>query len=811
MKKTRALLLIIFIAATVCLAACLFGCAKKYTVTYLAAEGGYISGETTQTVSAHKDTTAVYVDPDDGYYFDGWSDGDGHFVRTDKDVTSDITVTATFKRWTFTVQYIAGSYGKIEGESSQIVNMYDNSAEVTAVPYEGYTFVGWSDDVSEATRFEERVEGNVRVYAIFEQKPYVVSFSAGANGSIAGESEQTVVHGNKISAVTATPDWGYVFTGWSDGVQTATRSDIVKADIQATAYFERGFEGGDGSVSNPFTISTYKQLRNIVSYPAEYFKLVNDLDLTGINHQPLFEAQEQTAGGSQPFNVRASKTQTFTGELDGCGYSIKNMTVDCGSQYPSLFGVLDEGFVKNLSVEDAVIKTVDFDTAGGKKYYVGILAGVLNAFAQNVSVSGEIIVNGLHHSGVTVGGLAGQAFYPMINCSSDVDITVNDVVINKTGINSSFCFGGLAGICSAWSVAGCEAKGAITINNSQATNPNSAVISAGGLIGYCYCFGTENTDGDTDEDIEATVRIVNCSSSVNITENKSDVNASGFICVLEAYKFEISDCLSTGDVRSYMAGGFFNSLYAQTQSVIENCRTEGNITARARACGFGFSIRNVKFLGCSVSGDISANGYAGGFFYVAYRAATLRDCIVEGNLTAKYACGFGYVAMAGTVFERCGFTGSIQCSRHGAGICHRMTKTIIRNCYSMGNITVVNTENSNETIGVGGICSWSDGSQIENCYFAGTISVEDEYPSNSYLGIVVGRSSSTAITNCHALVGEDSAVQDVVGKSLGDENEYDIITYANVEDMYNIADALNEGQEEIVWQNVPEGLPEFAV
>lgn len=809
MKKSRAIFLIICLVATVCLAAGLCGCAKKYTVTYLADEGGYINGETTQIVSAHKDTTSVSVEPLDGYNFDGWSDGNGSFLRTDKDVTSDITVTATFKRRTFTVQYIAGSYGKIEGESSQIVNMYDNSAEVTAVPNEGYTFVGWSDDVSEATRFEESVESDVSVYAIFEPKIYGVKFSAGENGAIEGECEQTVTHGKKLSSVTATPDWGYVFTGWSDGVKTATRSDIVKAEIQATAYFERGFEGGDGSVRNPFTISTYKQLCNIVSYPAEYFKLVNDLDLTGINHAPLFEMEKPSAGGSQPFNVRASESKSFIGEFDGGGHSIKNMTVDCGSQYPSLFGVLDEGFVKNLSIENASIKTVDFDTTGGKYYYVGILAGVLNGFAKDVTVSGEIIVNGLHHDGVAVGGLAGQAFYPMINCSSNVNITANDVVSNQTRMTNPFCFGGLAGVCSSWSVARCEANGTITINNSQARIPYVYDMSAGGLIGYCI--GNRNTDDDTDEDIGATVRIVNCSSSVNIIENESDIQASGFISVINVDKFEISDCLSKGDVRSNVAAGFLNYLYVQAESVIENCRTEGNIVAKARACGFvsGENIKYVNFLRCSVGGDISANGYAGGFFYSTLGAITVEDCIVESNLTGAAACGFGYFIMAGTVFERCGFTGSIQCGRQGAGICFRMTKTIIRNCYSTGNISVLNAEHPDETIGVGGICAWADNSQIENCYFAGAISVEAEYRSNSYLGIFVGRSSKSAVKNCHTLHEEDSDIQNVIGKSYGDENEYDIASYASVEDMYAIADTLNEGQEEAVWQNVPDGLPEL--
>ncbi len=462
-KVFLATLFLIMLSATISL----IGCAKKeFTVSYLSGDGGYISGEVSQIVSENGSTQPVAVIPYDGYYFTRWSDGDGSFVRVDKNVTSDITVTATFKRWTFSVQYVAGSYGTIQGESSQTVNMYDDSTEVTAIPNEGYKFVGWSDGITEATRYEESVENDVKLYAKFEIKTYSVKFSAETHGTITGECEQTVKHGDKHSTVTAKPDWGYVFAGWSDGVTEATRSDTVKTDIDVTAHFERGFEGGDGSVRNPFKISTYKQFCNIVSYPAEYFKLINDLDLTGINHRPLFEEDKPTAGVVQPFTLnRSGENESFSGEFDGCGHSIKNLTVDCDSEYPSLFGVLGGGgYVKNLNIVNASIATTDFDTSKGK-YFVGILAGVLNCFAQNVTVSGEIIIDGLSHDGVAIGGLVGQAFCPMINCSGNVDIRANKIESNKIMTANPFCIGGLAGVCSSWSVADCISEGTITVND----------------------------------------------------------------------------------------------------------------------------------------------------------------------------------------------------------------------------------------------------------------------------------------------------------------------------------------------------------
>ncbi len=65
-----------------------------------------------------------------------------------------------------------------------------------------------------------------------------LTYTAGENGSITGETSQTILEGQDGTTVTAVPNTGYTFTSWSDGVLTASRTDTnVTADITVTAEF----------------------------------------------------------------------------------------------------------------------------------------------------------------------------------------------------------------------------------------------------------------------------------------------------------------------------------------------------------------------------------------------------------------------------------------------------------------------------------------------------------------------------------------------------------------------------------------------
>ena len=67
---------------------------------------------------------------------------------------------------------------------------------------------------------------------------YTLTYQAGPGGSIAGTTPQVVAPGGNGTQVTAVADNGYHFSGWSDGVTSASRTDTeVQADLTVTAGF----------------------------------------------------------------------------------------------------------------------------------------------------------------------------------------------------------------------------------------------------------------------------------------------------------------------------------------------------------------------------------------------------------------------------------------------------------------------------------------------------------------------------------------------------------------------------------------------
>jgi hypothetical protein len=212
-----------------------------YTVTYTAGPGGTIAGEAEQTVRYGEDGTEVEAVPDPGFRFTGWSDGVLTAKRTDTGVMADLSVTAGFAAADiFTLTYTAGLGGTIAGEAAQTVRYGENGTEVEAVPDPGFHFTGWSDEVTTAKRTDTGVMADLSVTAGFALNTYTLTYAAGPGGTVAGDNPQTVTHGEDGAEVEAVPDRGYHFTGWSDGVMTAKRTDTgVMADLAVTAGFAR--------------------------------------------------------------------------------------------------------------------------------------------------------------------------------------------------------------------------------------------------------------------------------------------------------------------------------------------------------------------------------------------------------------------------------------------------------------------------------------------------------------------------------------------------------------------------------------------
>ena len=214
-------------------------------------------------------------------------------------VTSDVTLTAEFSLKQYVVSFVAGANGIITGASVQTVDHGGSSSSVTAIADPGYEFLQWSDGNTSAERTLADITADVTLTATFALKQYTVSFVAGANGTLVGDSTQVVDHGSSTSLVTAVPDSGYTFVRWSDGDENAERIlSNVTADVTLSAEFT--------ALDPEFTVEIAQLQLNHEWHTVELTKNFTD---------PVVIVGPPTFNGSHPVVVRVRNKTASSFEI----------------------------------------------------------------------------------------------------------------------------------------------------------------------------------------------------------------------------------------------------------------------------------------------------------------------------------------------------------------------------------------------------------------------------------------------------------------------------------------------------------------
>ena len=198
---------------------------NAYPLSLSAENGGGVSGAGN---FAHGSFASITAIADEGYVFTGWSGKgviDANAPNTTVSMTQARSISALFSLKSYALNISAGEGGSVTGTGSFV---HGSLASITATPDEGYAFTGWSgegvtDDNALSTTIsmtEPRV-----VSATFSLNEYALVLTGGEGGSVTGTG--SFVHGS-LASITATPDEGYTFTGWSgEGVSNASASSTV--------------------------------------------------------------------------------------------------------------------------------------------------------------------------------------------------------------------------------------------------------------------------------------------------------------------------------------------------------------------------------------------------------------------------------------------------------------------------------------------------------------------------------------------------------------------------------------------------------
>lgn len=220
---------------------------------------------------------------------------------------------------------------------------------------------------------------------------------------------------------------------------------------------------GSGTAEAPFLINNLEDLiwfRDKVDeqakdgstqFAGKYFKLTDDIDLAGINWNPI---------GSM-----SGDHGSFLGVFDGDNHTISNLCVEQPGNGIGLFArTAGNAVIKNLTLNNVTVKSTNDSN------YVGGLVG--NAYAstkiENVHVTGNIDISGRGY----LGGIAGHGYVVMDNVS----------VKAKGTISSSFwCVGGILG----YGGEGCTNITNATVDGLEANGLvlRSAAGGIGGIVG----------------------------------------------------------------------------------------------------------------------------------------------------------------------------------------------------------------------------------------------------------------------------------------------------------------------------------------
>ncbi|NLD91573.1 MAG: InlB B-repeat-containing protein [Fibrobacter sp.] len=170
-----------------------------------------------------------------GFTFVGWAtSASGTEVykgeETFKIGTSDVTLYAIWKQNTTYALIITSSNGEVTISPNATVFDSGTIVTLTPAPSTGYHFAGWSGALSGTTNPATITMNSTKsVTANFEANPpntFALTVLA-TNGTVQKTPDQTQYDSGSVVALTAVPNAGYQFTGWSGGITGTTNPSSV--------------------------------------------------------------------------------------------------------------------------------------------------------------------------------------------------------------------------------------------------------------------------------------------------------------------------------------------------------------------------------------------------------------------------------------------------------------------------------------------------------------------------------------------------------------------------------------------------------
>ena len=355
------------------------------------------------------------------------------------------------------------------------------------------------------------------------------------------------------------------------------------------------FAGGKGTKDDPYQIATGSQLAYLgesmksgaygEKFQDTYFELTEDIDLGGKEWTPIGETVADLIMGGHEYFV-------FSGNFDGNGYTIKNLTIGTETSPYSgdvcgLFGATSG------TIEDVVLENVSINYVGGKYN---------SAYDFRMG-----------------GALVGYSMGDIVNCT----VTGLDF---KAGSE-----GGYVALNSVGGLVGVQDNGT-TISNSRVSGKIEETTKKGNVGGFVGTLVKGSSAKYCGADV-----------SVEVTGNGRGIAVGGFVGIGNGVTTDetlIENCYATGNITgAEYAGGFVGNISGLN---ISNCYAKGNVSNSFVGASFmGTDAASNNYYGtvknCYATGlvsDISSFAYAFAMQDTMKRS-TIQNCYYNIQNTAK--------------------------------------------------------------------------------------------------------------------------------------------------------------------------------
>lgn len=332
-----------------------------------------------------------------------------------------------------------------------------------------------------------------------------------------------------------------------------------------------GYAAGSGDPNDPYEVQTAEQFLTIGCHPEDfnkYFVLTADLDFNAVDHNQFL-----------PIGF---KQVSFTGQFDGQGHSLSNLTISQPRESGvGVFGLVGDGAVAARN-EGFQYEIGDNGSFGWTRSYSRHSAPVSESTIKNLHLY-RVSVTGQNY----VGGLIGVGIGTVTDCSVSGQVTGMAMV------------GGLVGRFPNGTVSGCRADAG-----------TSAEFAVGGLVGMT----------------DTTANVFDCQTGGVVT---GQVFTGGLIGY--SPRDAISKCAALADVHGrYNAGGFLGSTGSSTIT-LSYCL--GAVTGERHIGGFAGEAAIATINDCYCRSDVTGGLMVGGFAGHSGSRGHIARCYAASSVT----------------------------------------------------------------------------------------------------------------------------------------------------------------------------------